>query len=97
MTAEWRQLFAWLTKAQRLPTLTDATVEVRLQQKGRLQDAGACSPAIKAAIDGFVDGGLLKDDDSRYLNKIVFYAPERAKHDVMTVTVKGRILDYVQI
>ena len=94
-TAEWRQLFGWLTKAQRLPCLCDATVEVRLLQKGRLQDVGACNPAVKAAIDGMVDGGLLLDDDPENLHKLVFFSPQRAKFDQITLSITGKVRDDV--
>lgn len=90
-TSEWRQLFGWLAKAQRLPCLCDVTIEVHLEQKGRLQDVGSCSPAIKASIDGLVDAGLMVDDNPENLHKLVFFAPVRAKHDKVTIVVSGKV------
>lgn len=88
-TAEWRELFGWLARCQPLRNLTSATIRVELTQKGRLQDTGACFPAIKAAIDGLVDGGLLPDDTGDHVARIIFMAPIRDKHDQTTIVVTG--------
>lgn len=89
-TSHWRTMFAWLARSQSLPTLTDATVEIDIVQKGRLQDTAACSPAVKAAIDGLVDGGVLHDDTGNHLVSILFKAPVRGKHDELNLTISGR-------
>lgn len=89
-TSEWRQLYGWLCKTQRLPTLSNAIVTVGLSMKGRLQDCAACNPAVKAAIDGLVDGGLLPDDTPEHLLGILFLAPVRAKKDRIIITVTGK-------
>lgn len=88
-TAEWRQLYGWLCKTQRLPRLTNAVVSVGLSMKGRLQDCAACNPAVKAAIDGLVDGGILLDDTPEHLLGILFLAPVRAKYNRIIITVTG--------
>jgi hypothetical protein len=58
--------------------------------KGRLQDTAACNPAVKAAIDGLVDGGLMKDDTPEHLVGVLFLAPVRAKYDRIIITVTGK-------
>jgi hypothetical protein len=85
----------WTVNAERAgnrqapSTLTDAVVEVRLTLKGRLQDTSACLPAVKAAIDGLVDGGLFLDDTGDHVKCIVFWAPVKAKVDALTIFVEG--------
>lgn len=88
-TAEWRTLFGWLTRSQPLPKLTKAACLVDVTLKGRLQDTGACNPAVKAAIDGIVDGGLIADDTAEHLIAVAFLAPERAKYDSIKLTFAG--------
>lgn len=42
---------------------------------GYVQDVGACYPAVKAAIDGMVDAGLLPDDTPEFVAQIILNAP----------------------
>lgn len=87
---EWREAFAWLAKAQRIPHLESARITAKPWQKGGvLQDVAACNPAVKAAIDGLVDAGVLTDDSPKYLTSIEFYAPEKGK-DALTLMVYGK-------
>lgn len=88
-TKHWREQFCLLCRSQAPLTLTDAVVEVRLTLKGRLQDTSACLPAVKAAIDGLVDGGLFLDDTGDHVKCIVFWAPVKAKVDALTIFVEG--------
>lgn len=88
-TKEWRTLFADATKSYGCVELTQARVSVFLEMKGRLQDTGACMPAVKAAIDGMVDGGLFQDDTGEHVEVIEFHAPQRAKMDFITILVVG--------
>ena len=92
-TKHWREQFYWLCRAESPVVLTDATVEVKLMLKGRLQDTSACLPAVKAAVDGLVDGGLFLDDTGDHVKCIVFWAPTRAKNDALTLTVTGIRMD----
>ena len=87
-TKHWRELFATLTHPQAM--ITDATVEIVLELRGRLQDTAACMPAVKASIDGMVDAKLFDDDTGEHVRSIVFNAPSRAKQDKITIIVKGR-------
>lgn len=56
--------------------------------KGRIPDTGACMPAVKAIIDGAVDGGLLTDDTPDIVRHVAFWAPTRnsAVGDLLLVT-----------
>ena len=92
-TKHWREQFCLLCRSQSPPILTDAVVEVRLTLKGRLQDTSACMPAVKAAIDGLVDGGLFVDDTGDHVKCIVFWAPVKSKVDALTISVEGIEMD----
>lgn len=64
-------------------------VVVDLYLKGqRSQDCGACYPAVKAAIDGIVDAGVLVDDTPEYVRSIRMNAPVlRSGNDMMVVSL----------
>lgn len=89
----WREQFFYLCRQQSPKVLTDAVVEVRVMLKGRLQDTSACLPAVKAAVDGLVDGGLFLDDTGDHVKCIVFWAPVRMKRDALTISVSGLQID----
>lgn len=52
------------------------------------QDVGACYPAVKAAIDGFVDAELIPDDDAYHLFAIIMHAPLTGEQDGLRLRVK---------
>ena len=55
---------------------------------GRLQDVGACNPAVKAAIDGIVDAGVLPDDSSRYMKSLIFLPPQNDRNSLV-IYIRG--------
>ena len=75
---DMRSAFGWLTKSQRVPLLDAISVIATplVTDRRSMQDVGACFPAVKAAIDGLVDAGVILDDDPRYLKVLTFKAPE---------------------
>lgn len=88
---EWREAFAWLAKAAKIPPLEWASVSAKPWQKGGvLQDVAACNPAVKAAIDGLVDAGVLIDDSPEYLKSVEFRAPERGRN-ALTLYIHGEL------
>lgn len=91
MTERWRKLAFVTLRNANAPQLTDAKARVRVYLNGRLQDCGACHPAVKAVIDGFVDARVLADDDATHLKSIEFVAPERHKSNFLVVELKGRL------
>lgn len=91
-TKNWRGLYAAWTLEAGPPKLTEAHVYVDLYLKGPLQDTAACNPAVKAAIDGMVDGGLFLDDTGDHVTAITFRAPQRAKENQTIITVEGNLL-----
>ena len=89
LTKEWREAFAWLAKAELLPAMSWITVTVEPHQKGgRLQDVGACNPAVKAAIDGLVDAGILIDDSPQYVKSFTFLPPHKDKNSLV-IYIRG--------
>ena len=75
---DMRTTFGWLTKAKKIPALETISVTATplVTDRRSMQDVGACFPAVKAAIDGLVDAGVIVDDDPRYLKALTFNAPE---------------------
>lgn len=76
LTAEWRRAFWALTLEARVPKLDRVAITVETHLKGqRRQDPAACCIAVKAAIDGIVDAGVLVDDDGEHLVSLTFLPP----------------------
>jgi len=74
---EWRQAFCDAAQEAMVPMMEK--VEIVAQpyvHDGRYrQDVGNCFPAVKAAVDGIVDAGVLIDDNSNIVVKLTFLAP----------------------
>jgi hypothetical protein len=58
------------------------------QKGGRSQDVGACNPAVKAAIDGLVDAGILPDDSPEFVRSLVFLPPLKDKNSLV-IYIRG--------
>lgn len=87
LTKEWRGAFYWLAKVQQIPALGTVTIMVEpLQARGPLQDTAACNPAVKAAIDGLVDAGVIPDDSGQFVRGITFL-PARKLKDALVLTI----------
>lgn len=85
-----RQAFGWLAKkAHDIPQLRAITVRATPLAKDRRwrQDVGGCFPAVKAAIDGLVDVGILKDDNPDYVKSLTFYPAEIGNVDGLRLTI----------
>ena len=87
--AEWRHAFEQLALAAQLPELEAATVSCRAQlgKGGRRYDAGNDYYALKAALDGIVDAGVLPDDGPNYVHAVTLEAPVKGDGDLFTLTV----------
>lgn len=80
----WRSAFHVLAKSEKIPEMEWISVTVEPHQKGgRLQDVGACNPAVKAAIDGIVDAGVLPDDSPQYMKSLIFLAPQNDRNSLV--------------
>jgi len=75
---ECRERFAWLAleaKVGRVARIKVAVVPLAKDRRG-IQDVAACLPAVKAAVDGLVDAGVIVDDDPAHLVSITFYGTQ---------------------
>lgn len=73
----WREAFAWLAKQKRMSQVRAISVTAIPLHKDRRspQDVAACAPAVKAAIDGLVDAGVIPDDTPQYVRSVTFKPP----------------------
>jgi len=64
VTDEWRTAFAWLARQAKVPRLEAISVIATPLYPDRRSrpDVGAVFPAVKAAIDGLVDAGVIPND-----------------------------------
>jgi hypothetical protein len=91
LVKQWRTAFFYLAKQHKIPPLLDVDIiAVPHQKNGRLQDVGACNPAVKSAIDGLVDAHVMQDDSPKYLKSVTFLQPVRAENS-LTLTIVGTI------
>ena len=89
LTKEWRTGFLLLAKSEKIPPMAWITVTVEPHQKGgRLQDVGACNPAVKAAIDGLVDAGVLPDDSPEFVRSLIFLPPKKDRNSLV-IYIRG--------
>ena len=89
LTKTWRQAFELLAKSEKIPPMAWVSITVEPHQKGgRLQDVGACNPAVKAAIDGIVDAGILPDDSSQYVRSLIYLPPQKDKNSLV-IYIRG--------
>ena len=83
----FREAFGWLAKQAGVPPADWIhVVAVPYQRRGPLQDVSACHPAVKAAIDGLVDTGVVPDDTAQYV-PVVAYAPAVRGDDALVLRV----------
>lgn len=87
---EWRQVFHTLAVVNRVPPCARVGIDVvHTVVKGKLPDAGACFPAVKAAVDGIVDAGVLPDDGPECVAWIRFHAPRKTGVDSVTLIISN--------
>ena len=85
---QWRNAAFVLAAKQRLGRMTRPAVitAVPRHKNGRSpQDTGACYPALKAAIDGLCDYGVLAGDGPAHVRTIVLTAPVRGPYDGLDI------------
>jgi crossover junction endodeoxyribonuclease RusA len=88
LVKEWRDEFCSLAQENMLPHFVacEVTAQPYVLNARYRQDVGACFPAVKAAIDGLVDAGVLLDDNANIVTKLTFLAPELGR-DALRITV----------
>ena len=87
---------AWvMAKHHRYPPMKRATIDVEVTwPDNRRRDASNLAPTAKAAIDGFVDAGLLLDDSDKYVEATTYRAsPERRKTSGIAAYLKFTITE----
>ena len=78
----------WALGIQQRRRYRRAKITVEVMMRHPVADTGACFPAVKAAIDGLVDAGVLPGDTGQFVPSITFLAPVRVgKDQVETLTL----------
>jgi hypothetical protein len=90
-TRDERRAWALLAQAEKVPPLGRIRIVATPLHKDRRspQDVAACAPAVKAAIDGLVDAGVIPDDNAEHLDEIVFRAPWVCGADGLRLEIIG--------
>ena len=88
---KWRTYFREEALRMGIPRLDRISVEVFTTFGTRaLQDPGNNMPAIKAAIDGLVDAGIIDDDVADCVGYIRFWASKYEKgHDSVCLLINA--------
>lgn len=86
---EWRDTFALLARAEKVPRLGSIDVTVEAGFSGQMQDIGNCYVSAKAAIDGLVQAKVIADDTGEHLQSLTFIPPVRVPpgKDYMTLHI----------
>lgn len=90
LVKDTREAFGWMAKAQQLPEMRAVHVYATpLAKNGKWrQDVGACFPAVKAAIDGLVDAGILPDDNPDFVRQLTFFPMELGSVDGLRIEIE---------
>lgn len=90
MVKACRTRFYLLTKASSIPSLRKVRIHAYPIARDRRwrPDVGACYPAVKAAVDGIVDAGVIPDDNDQYLTSITFYAVQVEGFDGLRIVIE---------
>lgn len=92
LVATWRQAYAGLCLEQKVPALQWVEVEAtQYCRDRRMPDLGNCFPAVKAAVDGVVDAGVIPDDNGDYLKGLTFRPSIRKGYDALVLRVTGPV------
>lgn len=88
MIKEWRWAFKLLAMEAKLPKgLDHVRIEItHFYTSNRSPDWGSCEPAAKAAQDGLVDYGLVKDDAPQWVDSH-HMGPVKAKRAALQLVI----------
>ena len=87
LTKEWREHFAALAADLAPMTAVAVIAQPELRHRGSMPDTGACIGAVKAAIDGLVDAGVLIEDGPAVVKALTFLAPKVTGVDALELEV----------
>lgn len=92
LTREWRDAFHLLALEAGAPRYEHVvvTAQPELRNRSGMPDTGACIGAVKAAVDGLVDAGVLTDDGPNIVQRLTFEAPKVTGTDALTLIVEER-------
>lgn len=92
LTREWRAAFCLLARQKGVPPMEAIHVTVLHHTKRKPStngpDIGSCYPAVKAAIDGLVDAGVIPDDCPPYVRTLTFTSPTKTGVDGIELLVE---------
>ena len=93
LVEQWRTAYAWLARSHRIPPCDAIEIDTTPLWPNRrgVPDPGNTYPAVKAAIDGLVDAGVIPDDTDRHVHRLTFHPTlidtQRARHGLhLTIT-----------
>lgn len=86
-TREWREAFGMLARAEKMPQLRVVRVVALPLCRIANVDAGNHYPAVKAAIDGLVDAGVLPNDGPQHVVAITMLAPKKIGRDGLRLVI----------
>lgn len=77
---QWREEWGWLALSTKVQLQQPVGIEVRVfgRRSGGSADAAGHALLAKAAIDGLVDGKVIKADDGQHVAWTRFWSPFRA-------------------
>jgi hypothetical protein len=89
LRAEWREAYRLMSTGCVPLAWCNVTID-HIKGTRRKIDVAACVPAVKAAIDGVVLGGVLPDDSPTFVRSLKFKAPVYVVgEDALIVTLEG--------
>ncbi len=91
LVKEWRHAFATLAREAKVPALGAIRITAQSHLVGRRsRDWLAEAPAIKAAVDGLVDAGVIPDDDPTHMLGGTILAPVlKAERNALVLVVES--------
>jgi len=89
-TKRTRKTWRELAEAHGIPALDRIVITATPLHADRRspQDACACAPATKAAIDGLVDAGVIPDDNGKHLLLVVHTPPAVTGHNGLRLLIE---------
>lgn len=90
-----RVAWALLAEHHDVPAMQRADIVATPLHRDRRspQDPAACAPAVKAAIDGLVDAGVLPDDTGDHVASVLFTPPDVCGRDGLRLTIREHPVD----
>lgn len=86
--AVWREAFRLLAVGAPALLWCDIVVDHETATR-RSVDVVACAPAVKAAIDGIVQAGIIPDDDPAHVHRVAFCPPVFTGRDALVLELTG--------